>query len=267
MANATAQDELVGVLLSKYPQLALRLAEVAREAYPEYGEARNAERGGRVFVLSPKAAVGDSLPRAEAQAAARLAFPAASYLTGRDLAPLAAEGRPFAERALAAAVTDFSAGLTDQVIPMLLEMQERDRAVADLFFTAVLEECPDEGELGEKLSDLAVQRLQGLPSFQRLAARTTERIRAELEAQANERLARAAAEARAQAARQAAEARVAEVVQALQFYFAARDDVPSPTALATMNACTDLTTARCWLKRAYAGDTSAVIFPDANDTN
>jgi hypothetical protein len=238
------------VLINKYPRLAVRLAEVAGETCQEYDRVT---------------------------AGARLAF-SASYLTGRDLAPLAAEGRPFEERALAAAVIDFSHGLTDQVIPMLLEMRERDDTVADLFFTAILEECPDESELGEKLSDLAMQRLQGLPSFQRWAARTTERIRAELEAQANERVARAAAEGRAQASMEAAEAqaraakeataaRVGEVVQALQFYFTAKGDVPSLSALTTMNACSDLTTAWYWLSRAYAGETSAEIFPDGTDTD
>jgi regulator of protease activity HflC (stomatin/prohibitin superfamily) len=230
---------------------------------------------------------------ANAKAQHELAF-SASYLTGRDLVPLAAEGRPFEERALAAAVTDFRGGIAEQVIPMLLEMRERDDTMADLFFTAILEECPDEDELEEKLSDLAMQRLQGLPSFQRWAARTSERIEAQLRAkfeaeaaeaqvqaakQAAEAQARAAkeaaeaqvqaakqaAEAQARAAKETAEARAREVVQDLQTYFTAKGDVPTLSALETMNACADLTTARYWLNRAYAGETSAEIFPDGND--
>jgi hypothetical protein len=342
MANAKAQHELVGVLINKYPRLAVRLAEVAGEECPAYdrmvagpnthqvrkagkrgqvmsdatvhllrdeekchflqvemqrdyswsklatlrayhgSEVRNAGCGGHVLVLSPRAAVTDSFLRTEKEAGARLAF-SASYLTGRDLAPLAAKERPFEERALAVAVTDFSRGITDQVIPMLLEMREHDDTMADLLLTAILEECPDEGNLEEKLSDLAMQRLQGLSSFQRWAARTTERIEAEVrakfEAQAAEeraraareaaeeraRAAREAAEERARAAREAAEERAREVVQDVQTYFAVKGDVPSLSALKTMNACTDVTTARYWLNRAYAGETSAEIFPERND--
>lgn len=346
MANAKAQHELVGVLINKFPRLAVRLAEVAGESCPAYdrvaagpnthqvrkagkrgqvvsdatvhllrdeekchfyqvemqrdyswsklatlrayhgSEVRNAECGGHVFVLSPRAAVAGSFLRAEKEAGARLAF-SASYLTGRDLLPLTRAERPFEERALAAAVTDFSRGITDQVIPMLLEMREHDDTVADLFLTAILEECPDEGELEEKMSDLAMQRLQGLPSFQRWAARTTERItaeieakvRAEAEAQAEARVraaieaaaeerARAAEEAareRARAAEEAAVSRAREVVHDLQAYFTAKGDVPSLGALETMNACTSLTTARYWLNRAYAGEACAQIFPDCND--
>ena len=169
-------------------------------------EVRNAECGGHVFVLSPRAAVTDSFLRAEKEAGARLAF-SASYLTGRDLAPLAVAGRSFEERALAAAVTDLSKGITDQAVPVLLEMREHDDTVADLFLTAILEECPDEGELEEKLSDLAMQRLQGLPSFQRWAARTTERIKAEVEAEVRAKFEARAAEERARAAEAAVEER------------------------------------------------------------
>ena len=321
MANAKAQHELVGVLINKYPRLAVRLAELAGEPCPAYdrvtagpnthqvrkagkrgqllsdatvhllrdeekchffqvemqrdyswsklatlrayhgSEVRNAECGGHVFVLSPRAAVADSFLRAEKEAGTRLAF-SASYLTGRDLAPLAADGRPFEERALAAAVTDFSRGITGQVVPALLEMREHDDTVADLFLTAILEECPDEGELEDKLSDLAMQRLQGLPSFQRWAARTSERIEAQLRAQFE---AEAAAE-RARAAEEAAADRAREVVHGLQTYFTAKGDVPSLGALETMNSCTNVTTARYWLNRAYAGESSADIFPDGTDT-
>jgi hypothetical protein len=335
MANAKAQHELVGVLINKYPRLAVRLAELAGESCPAYdrvtagpnthqvrkagnrgqvlsdatvhllrdeekchffqvemqrdyswsklatlrayhgSEVRNAECGGHVFVLSPRAAVADSFLRAEKEAGARLAF-SASYLTGRDLVPLAADGRPFEERALAAAVTDFSRGITDQVVPALLEMREHDDTVADLFLTAILEECPDEGQLEEKLSDLAMQRLQGLPSFQRWAARTSERLRAEIEAEVRARFEAQAAEARARAAEEAARervraaeeaavARAREVVHDLQSYFTAKGEVPSLSALETMNACTSMTTARYWLNRAYAGESSADIFPDGND--
>ncbi|MGH3252136.1 MAG: hypothetical protein ACRDOI_38820 [Trebonia sp.] len=339
MANAKAQHELVGVLINKYPRLAVRLAEVSGQSCPEYdrvtagpnthqvrkagkrgqvmsdatvhlmrdeekchffqvemqrdyswsklatlrayhgSEVRNAECGGHLFVLSPRTTVADGFVRAEKDAAARLAF-SASYLTGRDLAPLAVAGRPFEERALAAAVTDLSKGITDQVIPVLLEMREHDDTVADLFLTAILEECPDEGELEDKLSDLAMQRLESLPSFQRWAARTSKRIKAEVEAevearvyaryeaQASQERVRAAEEAaaeRVRAAEEAAAERAREVVRGLQTFFTAKGDVSSLSALETMNACTDVTTARFWLNRAYAGESSAEIFSDGND--
>jgi hypothetical protein len=350
MANAKAQHELVGVLVNKYPRLAVRLAEVAGEPCPAYervaagpnthqvrregkrgqvmsdatvhllrdeekchffqvemqrdyswsklatlrayhgSEVRNAECGGHVFVLSPRAAVTESFLRAEKEAGTRLAF-SASYLTGRDLAPLAAAERPFEERALAAAVTDLSRGITDQTVLVLLEMREHDDTVADLFLTAILEECPDEGELEAKLSDLAMQRLQSLPSFQRWAARTSERIRAEvtaeveaerakveaerakieakIEAEVEARVRAAmevAAEERTRVAQEAAVSQAREVVHSLQSYFSAKGDAPSLGALETMNACTSMTTARYWLNRAYAGETCAEIFADGNDT-
>lgn len=354
MSNAKSQHELVGVLVNKYPRLAVRLAGLAGQPCPAYDQAvpgpnthqvrkagrrgqiisdatvhllreeekchflqvemqqeyswsklatlrayhgsevRNAGCGGHVLVLSPKAAVTDSFVRAEKEAGAALAF-SVSYLTGRDLVPLATAGRPFEERALAAAVTDFRSGVSDEVISMLLEMREHDDTVADLFFRAILEECPDESQLEEKLTDLAMQRLQGLSSFQRWAAR----IKAEAQDEANARVARAAAEARAEAAREAAEvraqaareaaearaeaakeaaeaqaraareaaeARTREVVQALQSYFLAKGDAPTLNALETINACTNVTTARYWLNRAYAGETSAEIFQDGKDT-
>ncbi len=330
MANAKAQHELVGVLVNKYPRLAVRLAEVAGEACPVYdrvtagpnthqvrkdgkrgqvesdatvhllrddekchflqvemqrdytwsklatlrayhgSEVRNAGCGGHMLVLSPKTAVTDRFARAEKESAARLAF-SVSYLAARDLAPLAADDRPFEERALAATMTDFSRGVPDQVIPMLLEMRERDETVADLFLTAILEECPDADELGEKMSDLAMQRLQALPAFQRWAARTSERIEAEIQARFEAEAARAraqaeeeAAEARAQAVREAAEGRAQEIVRDLQSYFAVKGEVPSLSAMERMNACTEVTTARYWLNRAYAGETSAQIFADGS---
>ncbi len=250
-----------------------------------------------MFVLSPRAAVTESFLRAEKEAGTRLAF-SASYLTGRDLAPLAAAERPFEERALAAAVTDLSRGITDQTVLVLLEMREHDDTVADLFLTAILEECPDEGELEAKLSDLAMQRLQSLPSFQRWAARTSERIRAEVtaevkaeveaerakveakveaekakieakvEAEVEARVRAAmevAAEERTRVAQEAAVSQAREVVHSLQSYFSAKGDAPSLGALETMNACTSMTTARYWLNRAYAGETCAEIFADGDE--
>lgn len=199
-------------------------------------EVRNAECGGHVFVLSPKTSVTDRFRKAEEEAHARLAF-SVSYLTGRDLQPLATDGRPFEERALAAAITDFSGGITSGTVPMLLEMHEHNETVADLFLTAVLEECPDESELGDALSELAMRRLESLPSFQRWAAQTAERIEREAEARV-ERVRREEAERHR---REVAVAQTKTVIQSLLEYFTAKGDVPTLHALETMNVCTDLT--------------------------
>jgi hypothetical protein len=96
-----------------------------------------------------------------------------------------------------------------------------------------------------------MRRLESLPSFQRWAAQTTERIRREVTEEA-ERVRREA--------EQRAEAK--GVIRSLLEYFTAKGDVPTLHALETMNACTDLTIAQFWLKRAYAGEASARIFPD-----
>jgi hypothetical protein len=233
-------------------------------------EVRNAECGGHIFVLSPKTSVADSFRKAEEEARARLAF-SASYLTGRDLQPLAADGRPFEERALAAAITDFSRGITAGTVPMLLEMHEHSETVADLFLMAILEECPDESELGDALSELAMRRLESLPSFQRWAAQTAQRIEREaterIEREATERIEREATEriereAAKRVEREVAVAQTKTVIQSLQDYFTAKGDVPTLSALKLMRACTDLTVAQFWLKRAYAGETASQIFPN-----
>jgi len=220
-------------------------------------EVRNAECGGHVFVLSPKPSVTDRFRKAEEEARARLAF-SASYLTGGDLQPLAADGRPFEERALAAAITGFSGGVASGTVPVLLEMREHNETVAGLFLTAVPEECPDESELGDALSEIAMRRLESLPSFQRWAAKTTERIEREAEAKV-ERVRREEAERHR---REVAVVQTKTVIQSLLEYFTAKSDVPALHALESMNTCTDLITAQYWLKRAYAGETSAEIFPD-----
>lgn len=212
-------------------------------------EVRNAGCGGHVFVLSPRASVTGRFRRAEDEARARLAF-SVSYLTGQDLEPLAVAGGPFEERALAAAMTDFSGGLTAGTVPMLLEMQEQNETMADLFFRAILEECPDESELEEELSDLAMRRLESLPSFQRWAAGKIERMRQDIERDAERKIA-------------AAQAKTA--IQSLLDYFTVKGDAPTSGALEAMNACTNPTAAQSWLKRAFAGETSAQIFPDAPD--
>ena len=104
-----------------------------------------------------------------------------------------------------------------------------------------------------------MRRLESLPSFQRWAAQTTERIRREVTEEA-ERVRREVEERVRREAEQRAETK--GVIRSLLEYFTAKGDVPTLHALETMNACTTLTTAQYWLKRAYAGETPAQIFPD-----
>ena len=108
------------------------------------------------------------------------------------------------------------------------------------------------------MSELAMRRLESLPSFQRWAAKTTERIEREAEAKV-ERVRREEAERHR---REVAVVQTKTVIQSLQDYFTAKGDVPTLSALKLMRACTDLTVAQFWLKRAYAGETASQIFPN-----
>jgi hypothetical protein len=107
-----------------------------------------------VFVLSPKASVTRRFRTAEDAVGQALAF-SVSYLSREQLSPLAEGERPFQERALAAALTDFENGISDMTVSILLEMRDHDDNVAELFLRAILEECADQTKLEEALSDLA----------------------------------------------------------------------------------------------------------------
>ncbi|MGH3244699.1 MAG: hypothetical protein ACRDOI_00575 [Trebonia sp.] len=321
MANAGAQHELVGVLINRYPGLALRLAEVAGVSFPGHdramaapnthqtrgrgqiatdatihllsgdrachfaqiemqrefkaaklttlrayhgSEVRKTMAGGHMFVLSPKASVTLRFRAAEDAVGQALAF-SVSYLSSEQLSPLAERERPFEERALAAALTDFENGISGTTVSILLEMSDHNDDVADLFFRAILEECADQTKLEEALSDLAMQRLQALPSFQRWLAGVTAQANekaAEKVAEAAEKAAEKVAEAAEKVAEKVAEAQARGVVQSLLDYFSAKGDAPTLSAMNTMNACTDPVIAQYWLRRAYAGETAAQIFPD-----
>lgn len=106
-----------------------------------------------------------------------------------------------------------------------------------------------------------MRRLESLPSFQRWAVGKLACIAQEVARDADARVERARQEAAA--AHAIAQAKI--LIQSLLDYFTAKGDVPALSALKTMNECTDLTVAQFWLKRAYAGETSAQIFPDAPD--
>lgn len=218
-------------------------------------EVRNSRCGGHLFVLSPKETVARSFRESDALMREMLAYHA-DYLSGADLARLGESGRAFAERALAAAVTDFEDGIPVSAVRMVGEMQERDEPLlADMLVKAMMEECADPVQVEEALaSELAMERLAGLPSVQKIVeqARAADREKARAEA------ARLEEKARAEVARRETEIRA----EALREYFAAKGDAPTADALARISACADPDVIQNWLLRAYRGETAAEIFPD-----
>lgn len=207
-------------------------------------EVRNSRCGGYLFVLSPKAAVTRSFREHDALAREDLAYRVA-FLSGADLAPLGAPARPFGQRALAAAVTDFENDIPVSAVRMVGELQERDEPLlADMLVRAMMEECADPVKVEEALaSDLAMERLASLPSVQKLLEK-----------------AKAAAALRE---REAAQAAILKAnVRNLREYFAAKGEALTPGAITTIDTCTDPAVVQSWLMRAFHGETAAEIFPE-----
>jgi hypothetical protein len=189
-------------------------------------EVRNSQSGGHMFVLSPGHSVASRFRMEEAKASEALAY-RVSYLSGLDIAPLGGEGRPFRERALALAATDFEQGIPSSAPAMVAEMRDHDDRMADLFFLAIIESGASQQEVEEKMfSPLAKERFESLPSVQAWR----EQIQAEATA------------------------------HALLGFFAANGQVPSPDALKAINGCTDVSVLEHWLMRAYQGESAAQIF-------
>ena len=249
---------------------------------------RNTDSGGHVFVLSDKASAAERFRAEDTARRTELAF-AASFHSGHDLKPLEEAELPLGARALPAALADFRADLPG-TLGMLGELSDGDPTLANLYLRAIVEEVPMT-MLGEVLQQDMFEKLRELESFREYEAKVkaeadaaaavaaeakvaeAEARAAKEAAEAQARAAKEAAEAQAQAAKEAAEARAREVeararevVQDLQSYFMYKGDAPALGALETMNACTDVTTARYWLNRAYAGESSAEIFSDRDHT-
>lgn len=68
-----------------------------------------------MFVLSPRQSVAARFRVEEARSGEELAY-RVSYLSGLDIAPLGSEDRPFKERALALAATDFQLGSAGRTV-------------------------------------------------------------------------------------------------------------------------------------------------------
>lgn len=73
-------------------------------------EVSKAQAGGHMIVVSPKVAEAEKFRRSEISRGAEYAY-RASYLSSKDVEPLAEDGRPFEERCFAIGMTDFSRGV------------------------------------------------------------------------------------------------------------------------------------------------------------
>lgn len=97
------------------------------------------------------------------------------------------------------------------------------------------------------MDDELLEKLRGLKSWRDYEERVEKRGEARAEAKAEEIMARAVAAAK---------------TDALTQFFYMRGDKPSRHALAEITECTDVNQLNLWLRQAYAGETSAEIFPE-----
>jgi hypothetical protein len=215
-------------------------------------EVRNSRTGGQMFVLSIKNGETGKFRDADDRHQREFCYRGA-YLSGDDLRPLAAQGRSFEERALAAAMTDFQKGIPENARRMLREMSEHDLTIANLYMKAILEEVPDVAMLEEALQPDMFERLRELSSFREYEAK----VKAEGEAEAVEKAEAAAAAAQALAVEKAwADSKAEVLIQ----YLGLRHDWPSADAIRQIGACQDSAVLTSWLERAYQGEKAADIF-------
>jgi len=111
------------------------------------------------------------------------------------------------------------------------------------------------------MDDELLEKLRGLKSWRDYEERVEKRGEARAEAKAEEIMARAEASI-AQAEENARRAVAAAKADALTQFFYMRGDKPSRHALAEITECTDVNQLNLWLRQAYAGETSAEIFPE-----
>lgn len=203
-------------------------------------EVSKAQAGGHMIVVSPKSAEAEKFRRSEIDRGAEYAY-RASYLSSKDLEPLAEDGRPFEERCFAIGMTDFSRGVPPAARAMLHEAADRDATIANLFFRAIFEEVPDMTMVRDVLEPDLLKKLRQLESFRNYE----DDLRAELKESIDTE---AAAKAKAD--------------DLMQFFYL-RGDRPSDFALDQISQCTDIAQLNLWLRKAYTGETAAEIFPEA----
>jgi hypothetical protein len=195
--------------------------------------------GGTMVVLSPDAETTAKFRAAEAARGRELAYRGV-YLSGEDIAgDMAAPDRPFEERALAAAMTDYTAGIPPGTFGLLEEMLDRDPIMGDLLVEVIAKDCPlHDKRLEEEMSPEAYERLKQVTAFRPYfeKERTEGMLIGKTEGQVD-----------------------GEAVALLR-YFAARGDELSLHAQMEIASCADPETLIGWLDRAYRGATSADIF-------
>jgi hypothetical protein len=212
-------------------------------------EARRSGCGGQMFVLSPRPEVSAKFAENEERAAAELAF-RASYLSSADLIPLAARDRQLPERALAMAVAEFGKGLPDGALALVSELRQESEFLADLLFTAIMEECPDDREVERTMTPEVLARLEGIPSFRawQEKARVTGHDQG-LKEGIQEGIQQGKADGILQGK-----------AQALIQFFNARGDAVPAHAVTSILTCTNPGTLDGWVERAFGGESAGQIF-------
>lgn len=195
---------------------------------------RGADAGGHLFLLSDKATTVARFRVEDAGRRAALAF-AATFLSGYDLEPLEDAGLPLGARALPAALADFRAD-PPRTRAMLDELERSDLTLANLYLRAIVEEVPMT-MLGEILRPDMFDKLRHLEGFREYEAKVKAEGKAETEA--------------------------ATRASDLAEFLTLRGDKPTEHALDTISACRNPGLLAAWLKRAYLGETSAQLFPEA----
>jgi hypothetical protein len=250
-------------------------------------EVRNSKTGGQMFVLSVKNGETGKFRDADDHYQPEFSYRGA-YLSGDDLRPLADPDRPYEERALAAAMIDFSQGIPDNARRMLREMSERDLTIANLYMKAMLEEVQDVAMLEEALQPDMFERLRELSSFREYEEKVKAEGKAEAEAEAAENAKAATAEivemakadvekaktdaaeavekvkadAAAAEALAVAKARADSKADDLIQYLGVRGDRLSGDVIRRIIACEDVTVLNAWLDRAYKGEKAVDIFAE-----
>jgi hypothetical protein len=212
--------------------------------------------GGTMVVISPSARTAAKFRETEARLGAKLDY-RGLYLSTEDLAGMAAPGRPFEERALVAALTDYATGIKPGTLEMLSEMETHDPVMGDLFLELITDECPpDDRTWREKMSPELYEKLRRYPVFTDYFDRATAEGR-------TAGIAEGLVEGRAAGK---VEGRVQALRNALRTFFEVRGDEVSLHADVEIATCGNSMILQDWLDQAYRGSKASEIF-DAEPAN
>jgi len=199
-------------------------------------EVRSTGCGGRVIVLSPDPGVTRRYREAEARRGRELAF-AGDYLSSEHVASFAEPGRPFRQRALAAAIANLKEGPPPGTAALVTEMYQTAELLGDLFMDAMVDLCPP-GHLEAALTTELMEKLEAIPKWK---ARVEQHH----------------AEGRSEGL---TEGLTEGLAQSLLLCFESRGDNPSGHARTMIRECDTPAQLQAWQVRAYRGETSAQIF-------